>query len=78
MKGKKEEIFQGILCYGIMPRPNPNFVIGMGVIITMLLDSTLLKHFNTKIFQVSLLVISFARSKTRNTTQKFPTFMVEN
>jgi hypothetical protein len=52
----------------MMPRPNPNFAIGMGVTITTLLDSTRLKHSNTKILQVALLILSFARSRTRKTT----------
>ncbi len=51
-KGKKK--FQGIFCYGIMPRPNPNFVIGLCVMIIKLLDSTRPKHFNTKILNWDL------------------------
>jgi hypothetical protein len=31
MKEKKNETFQGVLCEGIMPRPNLNFTIGLGV-----------------------------------------------
>jgi hypothetical protein len=61
-----------------MPRLNPNFVIGMGVTITILLDSIGPKRFNTKILQVSLLVLSFARHETKNATQKFPNFVMES
>jgi hypothetical protein len=61
-----------------MLRSNPNFAIGLGVTITTLLNSTRLKHFNTKILRASLLVLSFARFETKNTTQKFPNFVVEN
>jgi hypothetical protein len=61
-----------------MPRSNSNFDIGMGVIITTLLDSTILKQSNTKILQVSLLVLSFARYETKNATQKFPNFVMES
>jgi hypothetical protein len=61
-----------------MLRSNPNFVIGLGVTIITLLNSTRPKHFNTKILQASFLVLSFARFKTKNATQKFPNFVVEN
>jgi hypothetical protein len=61
-----------------MPRPNSNFVIGLVVTIITLLDSTIPKHFNTKILQVSLLVLSFARYGTKNVTQKFPNFVMES
>jgi hypothetical protein len=61
-----------------MLRSNLNFAIGLGVIIITLLDSTRPKHSNTKILQTSFLVISFARSKTKNTTQKFLNFVVES
>ncbi len=61
-----------------MPRPNPNFVVGMGVTIITLLDSTRPKHSMTKILQASFLVLSFARFGTRKATQKFPNFVVEN
>jgi hypothetical protein len=37
-----------------MPKPNPNFVIGLGVMITNLLDSTRLKQSNTKILEWDL------------------------
>jgi hypothetical protein len=37
-----------------MPRPNLNFVIGLGVMITKLVDSTRPKHFNTKILDWDL------------------------
>jgi hypothetical protein len=53
-----------------MPRPNPNFVIGMGVMITILLDSIGPKHFNTKILQLSLHVLSFARSEKKECHKK--------
>jgi len=60
-----------------MPRLNSNFDIGMGVTITTLLDSTIPKHSNTKILQVWLLVLSFARYETKNATQKFLDFLME-
>jgi hypothetical protein len=53
-----------------MPRPNPNFVIGMGDMIIMLLDSTRPKHFNIKTLQVSLHVLSFARSEKKECHKK--------
>ncbi len=53
-KQKKKKTFQGIFCYCIMPRPNFNFVIGLCVMITKLLDSTRLKHSNTKILYYEL------------------------
>jgi hypothetical protein len=37
-----------------MARPNPNFIIGMGVTITNQLDSTKLKQYNTKILEWDL------------------------
>jgi len=37
-----------------MPRPNLNFVIGLGVIIINLLDSIRPKHSNTKILERDL------------------------
>jgi hypothetical protein len=37
-----------------MPRPNLNFVIGLGVIIINLLDSIRPKHSNTKILEWDL------------------------
>jgi hypothetical protein len=37
-----------------MPRPNPNFAIGMGVKITNLLDSIRPKHSNTNILKWDL------------------------
>jgi hypothetical protein len=40
-----------------MPRPNPNFNIGMGVTITNLLDLTKPKHFKTKILKWNLFAI---------------------
>ncbi len=61
-----------------MPRPNSNFAIGPCVTITTLLDSIIPKHSNTKIFQGSFLVLSFARYGTKNTTQKFFNFMMES
>jgi len=61
-----------------MPRSNSNFDISLGVTITTVLDSTILKHSNTKILQVSLLVVSFARYEIKNTTQKFPNFVMES
>jgi hypothetical protein len=61
-----------------MPRLDLNFAIGMGVMIIILLDSIRPKHFNTRILQVSLLVLSFTRFETRNATQKFINFVVES
>jgi hypothetical protein len=61
-----------------MLRLNPNFAIGLGVKITTLLNSIGPKHFNTKILRASLLVLSFARFETKNATQKFLNFVVEN
>lgn len=69
-KRKKIGNFLRVLYLGIMPRPSPNFVIGLDVTITIFLGSTQPKHSNTKILQFSFLVISFSRSKTRNVTQK--------
>lgn len=60
-----------------MPRLDPNFAIGMGVMIIILLDSIRPKHFNTRILQVSL-VLSFTRFETTNATQKFINFVVES
>jgi hypothetical protein len=57
-----------------MLRLNPNFVIGLGVKITTLLNSIGPKHFNTK----ASLVLRFARFETKNATQKFLNFVVEN
>jgi hypothetical protein len=59
-----------------MPEPNPNFTIGLGAMISILLDSTRPKHSNTKTLHASFLVLSFARSETNSTTQKFPNFVV--
>jgi hypothetical protein len=39
-----------------MPKPNPNFTIGLGVTITILLGLTQPRHPNTKILQASLFV----------------------
>jgi hypothetical protein len=39
-----------------MPKPNPNFSIGLGVKIIILLGLTQPRHPNTKILQVSLFV----------------------
>jgi hypothetical protein len=64
--------------FSMMPRPNLNFVVGLGVTITTLLDSTRPKHYNTKILQASFLILSFARSGSRKATQKFPNFVVES
>ncbi len=61
-----------------MPRPNPIFVIGLGVTIITLLNSIRLKHFNMKILQVTFFAFNFARFETRNATQKFANFVVEN
>ncbi len=61
-----------------MPRPNPNFTIGLGVRIIIMLDSTKPKHSNINILQYSFLVLSFTRSKTRNTTQKKFNFVTES
>jgi len=54
-----------------MPKPNPNFVIGLGVMIIILLGSTWPKHFNSKILHVSL-IPSHIRLETNNATQKIP------
>jgi hypothetical protein len=62
----------------MMPRPNFNFAIGLGVMIITLLDSTRPKHSNTKILQASLVILSFERSETRKATQKFFNFVVES
>jgi hypothetical protein len=60
-----------------MSRPNPNFTISLGVIITTLLNSIRPKHSKTKILHVSFLVLNFAKSETKNATQKFLNFVVE-
>jgi hypothetical protein len=39
-----------------MPKPNPNFAIGLGVTIIILLGLTRPRHPNTKILQASLFV----------------------
>jgi len=46
-----------------MPRQNPIFIIGMGVMITTLLDSTRPKHFNTKILKFHSLLLILQDSK---------------
>jgi hypothetical protein len=46
--------------------------------IIILLNSIRPKHSNTKILQVSLFVFSFVRYETKNATQKFLNFVVEN
>jgi hypothetical protein len=55
-----------------MPKPNPNFAINLGVMITTILGSTWPKHLDTKILQASLFAPSPIRPETSNTTQKFP------
>jgi hypothetical protein len=46
-----------------MPKQNPIFIIGMGVTITTLLDSTRPKHFNTKILKFHSLSLILQDSK---------------
>jgi hypothetical protein len=50
-----------------MPRPHPNFSIGLGVMIINLLDSIKPKHFNTKILKWDLtnnfFGVSFMKAK---------------
>jgi hypothetical protein len=56
---------------GDYAKSKPNFVIGLGVTITILLGSTLPKHLNIQILHVSLLVINLIGFEISNATQKF-------
>jgi hypothetical protein len=55
-----------------MSKPNPNFVISLGVTIITLLSLTWLNyHLNTKILQATFFVLGLVEPKTSNVAQKF-------